>query len=105
MKLVVTVVDDKDDSKLMAALTEQHFSVTRMSSTGGLLGPGNATLLIGVDDGQVPQVMKVIADVASLRQSFVSYSYGGSPLANSIAEVQTGGFLSFVLHIDHFEQV
>lgn len=105
MKLIVTIVDDKDDDKVITALTEQRISVTRVSSTGGLLSPGNATLLIGVDEQKVPQVMKVIADWASQRQSYVSYPYGGMTPVVGIAEGQVGGFLSFVLDIDHFEQV
>lgn len=105
MKLIVTVVDDKDESQVISALTERSFSVTRFSSTGSLLNPGNATLLIGVDDPQVPQVMKVITDFASLRQSVVPITYGGMSTLTGIAEAQVGGFQSFVLNVHHFEQV
>ena len=105
MKIIVTIVDYKDVDKVMTALTRQHISVTHVSSTGGLFGDGNSTLLIGVDEERVPEAMKVIADLASPRQSFIPYTYQGDPNLTGIAEVQVGGFLSFVLDVDHFEQV
>jgi uncharacterized protein YaaQ len=105
MKLIVTIVDYKDADKVMTALTGQHMSVTRVSSTGGLLGDGNSTLLIGIDQERVPEAMKIIADLAAPRQSFIPYTYEGNLNLTGIAEVQVGGFLSFVLDVDHFEQV
>jgi uncharacterized protein YaaQ len=105
MKLIVTILDDQDVDKVMSALIHYRIGVTRVSSTGGLLGPGNATLLIGVAEEQVAQAMKVIGDLALIRQVVVPYGYSASlPLA-SLVEVPVGGFSSFVLNIDHFEQV
>ena len=105
MKLIVTIVDDQDVDKVMKTLTDQRIGVTRVSSTGGLLSSGNSTLLIGVDEARVPQVMKIISDLAAPRQAVVSYAYNNSiPLA-SLVEVQVGGFMTFVLDIDQFEQV
>ncbi len=105
MKLIVTIVDDRDVDKVITALTSQQISVTHISSAGGLLSPGNSTLLIGVDEERVPQTMKVIADLASLRQSFLPYSYEGNITTTGFAEVEVGGFTSFVLNVHHFEQV
>jgi uncharacterized protein YaaQ len=105
MKLIVTIVDDTDVDKVLTALTGQDIGVTRVSSTGGLIVPGNSTLLIGVDENSVPQAMKVIAELAPLRQSVIPYAYGGHLSLADFVEVEVGGFLSFVLDVDHFEQV
>ncbi|MCC6804320.1 MAG: cyclic-di-AMP receptor [Anaerolineae bacterium] len=105
MKLIVTVVDNKDVDNVMSALTGQQISVTRFSSTGGLLDSGNSTLLIGIDEERVPQAMKIVADLASVRQSFMPYTYEGTLPLTGIAEIQVGGFLAFVLNVDRFEQV
>lgn len=105
MKLIVTILDVKDVDKVVTTLTGQHISVTHVSSSGGLLNPGSSTLLIGVDEEHVPQAMKVIADLAALRQSFLPYSYEGNITSTGFAEVQVGGYLSFVLNVDYFEQV
>ena len=105
MKLIVTIVDETDVDQVMTALIVQHISVTRVSSTSGLFSPGNCTLLIGVDEKYVPQVMKIIADLAALRTNFIPATYNGTVIPTSFAEIQVGGFLSFVLNVDHFEQV
>ncbi|MBZ0301657.1 MAG: cyclic-di-AMP receptor [Anaerolineae bacterium] len=105
MKLIITVMDDKDVHHVMTALTDQHFGVTCVSSTGGLIAPGNSTLLIGVEAEHVPQVMQVITDLAALRQTFVPYTYAADMSLAGLVEVQVGGFLSFVLDVVHFEQV
>ena len=105
MKLIVTIVENKDVDKVMTALTVQHLSVTHISSAGGLLSPGNSTLLIGVDEERVSQVMRVIADSAPLRQAVIPYAYQGHGPLTGFAEVQVGGFQTFVLGVDHFEQV
>jgi len=43
--------------------------------------------------------------MAAVRQAVASYAYTGSMPIASLIEVQVGGFMSFVLNIDHFEQV
>ncbi len=105
MKLIMTVVDDKDADKVMTTLTSQHIGVTCVSSTGGLITPGDSTLLIGVDEEYVPQVMKVIAEFAAPRQSLMPVTHAGDMSLASYIEVPVGGFLSFVLHVEQFEQV
>jgi uncharacterized protein YaaQ len=105
MKLIVTIVEDKDADKVMTALTSQRIGVTNMSSTGGLITPGNTTLLIGVDEARVPQAMQIIAELAARRQSFIPHTYAGDISLSGLVEVQVGGFETFVLDIDHFEQV
>ncbi|MBA3868579.1 MAG: cyclic-di-AMP receptor [Anaerolineae bacterium] len=105
MKLIITIIDDQDVDKVMSTLTSQRIGVTRVSSTGGLLGPGSSTLMIGVDESQVPQAMQIVGELAAQRQAVVPYGYSASlPLA-SLVEIPVGGFSSFVLDIDHFEQV
>lgn len=105
MKLIVSIVDDTDVDKLLTTLTDQNIGVTRVSSTGGIIAPGNSTLLIGVDEEHVPRLMKLIAELAPRRQSVVPYVYGGYLSPADFTEVEVGGFLSFVLDVDHFEQV
>lgn len=105
MKLLVTVVDDQDTGKVMAALSDQHIGVTCVSSTGGLIIPGSSTLLIGVSEDRLPLAMKVIADLAAPRQAHLPVTYSGDMSLASLIEVQVGGFLTYVLDVDQFEQV
>jgi uncharacterized protein YaaQ len=105
MKLIVTIVDAADVDRVMTALSDQHIPFTHMSNTISLLNPGNSTLLIGVDENAVPQAMKIITDLAAARTNFIPATYSGTVIPTSFAEVQVGGFQSFVLNVAHFEQV
>lgn len=105
MKLIAAILDEQDVDNVMSALTGQNIYLTHISNTGGLLDKGNATLLIGVEEERVPQVMQVIKDRAAQRLSFVPYTYDSTLMNVGIAEVQVGGYLTFVLNVDHFEQV
>ncbi|MAU11697.1 MAG: hypothetical protein CL607_17865 [Anaerolineaceae bacterium] len=105
MKLIAAILDERDVDNVMTALTGQNIHLTHISNTGGLLDSGNATLLIGVEEEHVPQVIEVIRDRAASRPSFVPYTYDSTLVSVGIAEVQVGGYLTFVLNVDHFEQV
>jgi uncharacterized protein YaaQ len=106
MKLIITVVDTQDGEKLVNALTDQHFKVTRINSTGGLFDPGNSTLLIGIEDEQVEPVMEMITAIASPHPGFYPDVHALSNIpATSYVEVMVGGFKAFVLDIHSFEQV
>ena len=105
MKLIVSVVEEQDVGHVMTALTRQHIRVTHMSSTAGLLDPGKSTLLIGVEDVLVPQIMRMVADLAGPHETVVPYSYHEEPSLSGFRGVVVGGYTSFVLNVAHFEQV
>jgi uncharacterized protein YaaQ len=105
MKLIVTTLDNVDVDKVLGALREQRIRATQVSSTGGFLRSGESTLLIGLDEGQVPFAMKIIADLASQRDTAVAYPHAGITPVTGFVDVPIGGFTSFVLDVDHFEQV
>ncbi len=60
MKLVVAIVSAESVSRTLNALTRCHYSATRISTTGGFLRKGNATLIIGINAAQVHDVLKCI---------------------------------------------
>jgi uncharacterized protein YaaQ len=63
MKLLFVIIRDKDGDKVIQALVDHGYRVTRMASTGGFLRHGNVTLMIGVEDDKVQTVMQVLRDV------------------------------------------
>ncbi len=60
MKLVIAILKDDDTEAVVQALTAQDFRATRVASTGGFFYKGSTTLLVGVDDKQVDDAIKVI---------------------------------------------
>lgn len=65
MKLVIAIVNDQDSEAVLSELTDNQFRVTRIASTGGFLRRGNTTLLVGVEDEKVDQVIDTIRGLAT----------------------------------------
>ena len=60
MKLVIAIVQDEDTDALTQALVAAGHRFTKVSTTGSFLRTGNSSLLIGVEDSQVANVMNVL---------------------------------------------
>jgi len=60
MKLMMIIVRDGDGDAVVQSLVEKGQRVTRMASTGGFLRHGNVTLLTGVEDEQVQEVVELL---------------------------------------------
>lgn len=69
MKLIITIFPDSFTDAVSVALTTNKFRVTQIASTGGFLRKGHATLLIGVEDEQVQDALKVVKDNIDLTDS------------------------------------
>ena len=59
MKLIVAIVQDQDAGPVIDALVSQEFRATRINTSGGFLKRGNATVLIGVDEERVQDVLRI----------------------------------------------
>lgn len=62
MKLVMSIVRDQDAGRVIDALIGREYRATRINTAGGFLKRGNATLLVGVDDEQVDDVIQIVQD-------------------------------------------
>lgn len=103
MKLVITVVEDNDVVFLMEALVEKGFQATKLASTGGFLLQGNTTLLIGVQDEQVKQVLETIKATCAPRKKIIPQITPELPTAIGVpVEIEAGGAIVFVIDVDEF---
>ena len=106
MKLVVTVVHDRDKNRITESLVRNGFKFTQIGSTGGFLREGKLTLLIGVEDSEVDHCMQVIGDSCKTREQFVNIlppdAAPGGNFMPSPVKVQVGGAVCFVLPVDQF---
>jgi len=109
LKLIIAVVQGEDAQKTVVALTEKGISSTRISSTGGFLQQGNVTLLIGVEDAQVPEAMQVIREHCHERSRYLTpvppLAEPGEFFMAYPVEVQVGGATVWVMPIDSFEKI
>jgi uncharacterized protein YaaQ len=88
MKIILAVVRDVDDRRVIDQLVARDYRVTRIASTGGFLRRGNVTLLIGVeDDARVQGVIDLLRETCS--------------------PPEPGQYRAtvFVINAEHFEQV
>ena len=79
MKMIFAIVRKEDEGFVIERLNKEKISVTKLSSTGGFLRKGNATLMIGTEDDKVDFVINVIREECSRRQEVMinpSYSSG-----------------------------
>ena len=108
MKLIITVVHDRDKQRVSQALLGAGHSFTVMASTGAFLREGNVTLMIGTEAEQVPAVMTLIEENCKTREQFVNVV---PPDAASIGAfiptpvgITVGGAIAFVLDVEQFQK-
>lgn len=108
MKLIISIVQDEDASRLVSQLMKNGYGVTKLATTGGFLRAGNTTLLIGVDDEKLHAVMEIIEHVCKSRKqmttvpSTMSAMGGVHGAASYPVEVTVGGATVFVMSVDQF---
>lgn len=106
MKMIIAIVQDEDSARLIGALMKEGISVTKLATTGGFLRSGNTTLLIGVNDERVNNVLKIIEkDCKSRKQTApIPIDMGTYPGAfnSSMVDIVIGGATIFVMSVDSF---
>jgi uncharacterized protein YaaQ len=63
MKVIIAILSADAVEPVSRALVDNHFSVTQISSVGGFLRRGSTTLVVGVDEAQLPTALTVMRDV------------------------------------------
>lgn len=95
MKLIITVVQNKDADEVVDALVSAEFRATRFASTGGFLRRGNTTIMIGVQDHQVEQVLDIIREEARNRAA----------QSESEDDAQIAAATVFVLDLEEYQRL
>ncbi len=108
MKLIMSIVNTDDAWDLIQALLRKGHRATIISTTGGFLREGNATVLSGVEDDQVASVLETIREHCHTRIQYVN------PLPPAIEpgelymptpmEVEVGGATVFIFEVERFEK-
>ena len=108
MKLVMSIINSDDEARLVEALTDAGYRATTISTTGGFLRQGNATVFVGIEDQEVPQVLQLIRENCHTRTQYVNplppVMEPGEMYIPAPIEVQVGGAIVFVLDIARFER-
>ena len=109
VKLVVVVAHNEDAGSLVDALLDREFRATRLHSSGGLLKQSNATIMVGVEDDEVDEVLDIVRQSCTSRTAVVNpmppIMEPGEFFMPYPLEVEVGGATIFVLAVDRFEKL
>ncbi len=109
MKLLFAVVQAKDVEACADALTAGGFVCTRFATQGGFLDTNNCTLMLGVEDAQVDEVLNILRRHAKRRVEMLDNAL---PMSGALApvmapplDVEIGGATVFVVPLDRCEKL
>ena len=102
MKLIIAIVQDEDASRLVSALMNDGYGVTKLATTGGFLRAGNTTLLVGVDDNRFEGCLHIIEKLCQMATSPITAGGAVGMYTHMPIEVTVGGATVFVLNVEQF---
>lgn len=107
MKMLLAIINYDDSQSVIAALTKEGFSVTRLATTGGFLKSGNVTVLIGLDESRLDDAFQIIRDHCRKRKQIVptTTELGMGFFPTMPVQVEVGGATVFVLGVKRFEKL
>ena len=109
MKLVVAIVHNEDAGSLVDGLLEREYRATRLHSSGGFLKQSNATIIVGVEEPQIEEVLAIIRRTCTARTQIVNpmppIMEPGEFFMPYPLEVEVGGATVFVLPVERFERL
>lgn len=110
MKLVIAIVEDEDSFDVVDALTEGNFRVTKLATTGGFLKSGNTTLIVGIEEEKVKDVVDIIKDICKKRKEILAtpttLAGGESAYTHQYPiKIDVGGATIFVIDVDQFIKI
>lgn len=106
MKLIITIVQDDDSLDLIDDLNNNGYMVTKLATTGGFLKAGNTTLLVGVEEVKVDNVIKIIREDCERRKGIIP-SIDTMPEPTGVfipypVDIEIGGATIFVVDVDKY---
>ena len=109
MKLIVAIIHNEDAGALVNALLEKDHRATRLQSSGGFLKQSNATVIVGVDEDRVEEILGIIRENCTSRTQIVNpmppIMEPGEFFMPYPLEVEVGGATVFVLPVERFERI
>lgn len=99
MKLLMLVVHNDDAHAVMNAMIKAGHRVTRLASTGGMLGEGNTTVFCGLPEDRLDETIALVSEVCRPRDVDLQR---GHPLFSEIRSVRMGGAVGFIVDIERF---
>ena len=106
MKLVITIISNKDTEKVLDAVVLNGYFATKISTSGQFLVDGNTALLICCEDERVPKLYDILKNSVTKRKiktQGVTSTVTGSLLKQAV-DVEEYGAVAFMTDIERFEK-
>lgn len=104
MKLVIGIINSDDVNDLLAEITKASFQATKLSTSGGFLKMGNVTVLVGVEDDKVHEVVEIFKACCSRRTQMIPTTppYSGEGFISAApVKVTIGGATLFIIDLEN----
>jgi uncharacterized protein YaaQ len=109
MKLILAIINHDDAHSVIQHLTQAQYHVTKLATTGGFLRAGNTTLICGVQDDRLEDLVSIIEKKCKGRRQITSINSSHMSATESYVpypvEVTVGGATIFVLNVEEFRKV
>lgn len=109
MKLLIAIVSTGDLDELLRRMAAKGYRATVVDQRGGFLRQGNVTLLVGVQEALIADLIRLIDDCCRTRTSFVNPAMPmvepGEFYVSQPVETLEGGAIYFVLNIERYERI
>jgi uncharacterized protein YaaQ len=108
MKLVIAVVANRDLDELEYTLRRRGHQATVIDESGALGRTGNATLLIGVQEAWLFDLVGIIEEVCRARVRLVSPAALLADPADFVSrpmEERQGGAAIFIMNVERYERI
>jgi uncharacterized protein YaaQ len=107
-KLIVMIVSDPDADRVVRRLIERGYPATKIGSSGGFLRRGTATILSGVEEGEVDPLLLLVREECRAHDEYVPIRslpfLGEGGVLTDPVQVRVGGATVFVLNVERFEK-
>ncbi|MCI9111931.1 MAG: hypothetical protein HFJ99_05155 [Eubacterium sp.] len=106
MKLIITIISNKDIQKVLEALSKAGFFATKISTTGQFLEGGHSCIFIGVEQEKINEVFEVLGKNVTkriIRQHGVNSTVAGTLLKQPV-DVEEYGGVAFVIDVEDFRK-
>ena len=103
MKLVIGIINSDDANDLLAEITKASFQATKLSTSGGFLKMGNVTVLVGVEDDKVQEVVEIFKACCSRRTQMIPTAppyLGEGFISAAPVQVTIGGATLFIIDLE-----
>lgn len=109
MKFVTLFVKDEDAGRLIDGLVRAGLRSTRLRSSGGFLRARNATIILGVADERLDEVLRIVRATCRTRTRTMvplpAVVEHVDVMGGATVEVDVGGATIFVTDVVYYEQI